>query len=298
MSHCGYVAIIGRPNVGKSTLLNALVGQKISITSAKPQTTRHQIAGIHTVGDVQIVYLDTPGLHGVAQTGPKNRAMNRYMNRLAFSVIQDANVVVMVVEANRFLPEDASILAKIKETGVPVILVINKLDKLSDKKLVLPFIEKMQNLHDFLHIIPLSAKKQENLTALEDVLIQLMPAGVHLFPDDEVTDRGIQFQVAEIIREKIIVTTGQELPYSTTVVVESIKPEGNLLEIHALIWVERESQKPIVIGEGGLRLKRIGTLARKEIVELLQKKVFLKLWVRVKSDWTDDEKALKSLGYE
>lgn len=293
VSKCGYVAIVGRPNVGKSTLLNVLIGKKISIISAKPQTTRNQILGIKTDGATQIVFIDTPGLHHA-----EKRAMNRYMNRLASSVILDADVVVFVIDARRWTDEDELVLKKIAEGNAPVILVINKIDQLKDKKLALPLIEKLKEKYSFAHIIPLSAKNFENIESLEKTLMSMMPEGPHLFPDEQITDKNERFQVAEIIREKLIRATEQELPYSTTVVVESMQEENNLLTISAVIWVEREGQKPIVIGKNGELLKHIGTAARKEIVQLLGRKVFLRLWVKVKSDWTDDERALGSLGFE
>jgi GTP-binding protein Era len=293
VSKCGYVAIVGRPNVGKSTLLNALIGKKISIISPKPQTTRNQILGIKTIDNTQIVYIDTPGLHEA-----ERRVMNRYMNRLANAVILDADVIVFIIEATRWLADDELVLKKVSEADAPVILVINKIDKLNDKKEILPLIEKYKEKFSFAHIIPISAKRKENLDSLEETLANMMPDGPHLFPDEQVTDKNERFQVGEIIREKVIRATEQELPYSTTVVVESMKEEGNLLEISAIIWVEREGQKPIVIGKNGERLKSIGTAARKEMVKLLGRKIFLRLWVKVKSNWTDDERALGSLGFE
>lgn len=296
-SKCGYIAIVGRPNVGKSTLLNALIGEKISIISRKPQTTRHQIAGIKVIEETQMIYIDTPGLH----SNQNKIAMNRYLNRLASGVMADADVIIFLVEAKQWLPEDDAILQQIKNNSkknVPVILVINKLDTLKDKKLALPLIEQYQHKFSFAHIIPLSAKNHENLATLEKQILTFMPEGVHLFPDEQITDRPTQFRIAEIIREKIIHTTGQELPYSTTVVVESIKSDGKKTDIQAIIWVEREGQKPIVIGAGGERLKKIGTAARKEIVHLLKQKVFLRLWVKVKSNWTDDEQSMSGFGFE
>ncbi|MDX1901065.1 MAG: GTPase Era [Gammaproteobacteria bacterium] len=293
-SYCGYVAIVGRPNVGKSTLLNALIGQKISIISRKPQTTRHQIAGIKTIDAVQIIFIDTPGLH----SDQNKRAMNRYMNRLATSVMSDADVILFLVEAQRWQEEDELILRKISQANVPVILVVNKLDILKDKKHVLPVIDLLKEKYDFAAIIPLSAKNHDNLDVLENTLIERMPEGPHLFPDEQVTDRQDSFRIAEIIREKIIHTTGQELPYSTAVVIESMESDDNKVNINAIIWVEREGQKPIIIGANGERLKKIGTAARKEIVRLLGQKVFLRLWVKVKSNWTDDAAALGGLGYE
>lgn len=293
-SFCGYIAIVGRPNVGKSTLLNALVGEKISIISRKPQTTRHQIAGIKTIDAVQMVFIDTPGLHD----DQNKRAMNRYMNRLATSVMSDADVILFVVEAQRWQEEDEFILRKLEHVEVPVILVVNKLDILKDKKHVLPIMDLLKDKYHFAAIVPLSSKNHDNLKTLENTLMTFMPEGPHLFPDEQVTDRRDDFRIAEMIREKIIHATGQELPYATTVVIDSIKPDENKVNIHATIWVERESQKPIVIGTNGERLKKIGTLARKEIVRLLGRKVFLHLWVKVKSNWTDDAGALGSLGYE
>ena len=293
-SRCGHIAIIGRPNVGKSTLLNALVGQKISITSRKPQTTRHQIAGVRTEGPVQLVFMDTPGLH----ESEKQRMMNRYMNRLADSVVAGADVILFLVDAVHWRVEDDLILKKIGASGVPIILVLNKLDNLPDKKDVLPVMASLKDKFPFAHIVPLSARRGENLATLEQLLAEMMPKGPHLFPEDQVTDRNERFRIAELIREKIIHGTNKELPYATTVVVESIRPEGKLLDISAVIWVEREGQKPIVIGKDGERLKKIGTLARKDIEKMLGRKVFLRLWVRVQDGWTEDERALGSLGYE
>ena len=296
IERCGYVAIVGRPNVGKSTLLNALVGQKISIVSPKPQTTRHQILGIKTVDGAQAVFIDTPGLHKA-----ERRAMNRYMNRLASSVIPDADVIIFMIEAGHFKEDDELVLDKLKETKAPVILVLNKVDLLKDKGRLLPFINELKEKFNFAEIVPLSAKKakkSDNVAELEKMIMQFLPKGPHLFPDDQITDKNERFQVAEIIREKLIRETEQELPYTTTVIIESFKTEEKLISISAIIWVEREGQKPIVIGKNGERLKKIGTQARKEIETLLGNKVFLRLWVKVKDDWTDDERALGSLGYE
>lgn len=290
---CGYVAIVGRPNVGKSTLLNDLVGQKISIISPKPQTTRNQILGVKTVNGVQAVYIDTPGLHQTEQ-----RAMNRYMNRLASSVIVDADVVIFMIEAARWYDDDDLVLEKIKEAKAPVIAVINKIDLLKDKSRLLPLISRLNNLFSFANIVPLSAKSHENVMELEKIIMNLLPEGPHFFPDEQVTDKDARFQVAEIIREKLIRLTEQEIPYSTTVVTDSMEYEENLLKISAIIWVEREGQKPIVIGKDGALLKKTGTLARKDIEKLFNKKVFLRLWVKVKNDWTNNERLLQGLGFE
>ena len=290
---CGYVAIIGRPNVGKSTLLNCLVGQKISITTPKPQTTRCQILGIKTIGDTQAVYIDTPGIHNA-----EKRAMNRYMNRLANSVMIDADVVVFVVEAMHWKEDDELVLEKLKHTESPVILAINKVDLIKDKSKLLPFIQKLEQKYNFAQIVPFSAKSAENVEALEKIIVGMLPEGPHLFPDDQLTDKGERFQAAEIIREKLIQATEQEIPYSTTVEVEEFKIEKNIVHISAIIWVERDGQKAIVIGKGGALLKKIGTQARKDLEKLLDQKVFLRLWVKVKSDWTDNEKVLHNLGFE
>lgn len=290
---CGYIAIVGRPNVGKSTLLNAILKQKVSITSPKPQTTRYQILGIKTEGPVQSIYIDTPGIHKTQKF-----AMNRYMNRIAASVIPDANVIVFVIEALLWQEEDQLVFEQIQKTQAPVILVINKVDTVKDKSKLLPFIEKSQSRYDFAAIIPISAMQQDQVTVLEKKIAEYLPNGVHLFPDDEVTDKNIQFQTGELIREKIMLMTQQEVPYSTTVSIESLVVEKKLVRISAIIWVEREGQKPILIGEKGKKLKSIGTRARKDIEKLLGQKVFLQLWVKVKENWTDDERALKTFGYD
>ncbi len=290
---CGYVAIVGRPNVGKSTLLNDLVGEKVSIVSPKPQTTRNQILGIKTVDTIQAVYIDTPGLHQAEQ-----RAMNRYMNRLANSVIMDADVVVFMIEATRWYDDDDAVLQRLDHSKGPVILAINKVDLLKDKSRLLPLISRLSERFKFANVVPLSAKKHQNIAELEKVIMGFLPEGPHFFPDEQVTDKDERFQIAEMIREKLIQLTEQEIPYSTTVVVEAIKLEGNLLNISAIIWVEREGQKPIVIGKDGALLKKIGTLARKDIEKLFKKKVFLRLWVKVKNDWTNNERLLQGLGFE
>lgn len=292
-SQCGYVAIVGRPNVGKSTLLNALIGEKISITSPKPQTTRNQILGIKTIGSAQAIFIDTPGLHKA-----ERRAMNRYMNKLASSVIMDADVVLFMVEALRFNEDDEMILKKLNETKAPVILVINKIDKVKDKGQLLPFINELSEAFNFAHIVPMSARKMDNVDELETMVMKFLPEAPHFYPDEQLTDKNEKFQVAELIREKLIQATEEEIPYSTTVMVESFEDEEKIVKISAIIWVEREGQKPIVIGKDGEMLKKIGTLARRDIEKLVGKKVFLRLWVKVKDNWTDDERVLQNLGYE
>lgn len=292
VSRCGYVAIVGRPNVGKSTLLNRLLGTKVSITSPKPQTTRFQILGIKTQGGAQTIYIDTPGLHQ-----DENSAMNRYMNRLASAVIPDAQVLVFVVEALKWTEEDNLVLSKLKAAKSPVLLVINKIDLLGDKKELLPFLAAVKDKFPFSQIIPVSAERTENLILLQQEIDRLLPEGPHLFPDEQVTDKNLKFQIAEIVREKLIQTTEQEVPYSTTVEIEDWKTEEKRSEISVLIWVEREGQKRIIIGNKGERLKRVGIEARKEIEVLLKQKVFLRLWVKVKEHWTDDDRMLRQLGY-
>jgi len=286
---CGYIAIIGRPNVGKSTLLNGILGQKISITSPKPQTTRSQILGIKTVDSTQAIYIDTPGWHD-NQKG----AMNRYLNRLATSVIMDANVILFMITATQFTAEDEKVLSHLEKVSCPVILLINKVDTLKDKSRLLPFMEKMREKYDFAAMIPLSAKKKDNVVELQQTVSTLLPEGPHLFPEEQVTDKSVRFQIAELIREKVIQATEQELPYSTTVEIEHVQTKEKMMDISAIIWVEREGQKPIVIGKNGARLKKIGTAARKDIQILVKQKVFLRLWVKVKAHWTEDERTLNS----
>ncbi len=291
--HSGYAAIVGRPNVGKSTLLNSLVGEKISIISPKPQTTRWQILGIKTTADAQIIYIDTPGLNY-----QEKHAMNRYLNRVASSVLTDADVILFMIDATEWDREDELVLKKLQNTTKPVILVLNKVDLIKDKADLLPLIDKLKNKFPFAQIIPLSAKQAENIDALEKEIIALLPKGPLLFPEDQRTDKSVRFQIAEIIREKLICDTEEELPYTTAVEIEQFQENEKLIEIGVVIWVERQGQKIIVIGKGGARLKKIGIAARREIEKLVNKKVFLRLWVKVKEHWTDDERALKSLGYE
>ena len=291
--YCGYIAIVGRPNVGKSTLLNRLLGQKLSITSRKPQTTRHSILGITTQDDYQFVYVDTPGIH----QNTKN-AMNRLMNKTADVVIKDVDLIVFVVDTGKWLEEDELVLDKIKRTNIPCILVINKVDRVKDKQLMLPFIDKMKSLHQFEHIIPISAKQSINTEGLETLFKQYLPESPHLFDKNQITDRSQKFVMAELVREKVFRLCGQELPYSVTVEIEQFKLEEKLYRIAALIWVEKESHKQMVIGKKGAKLKDIGKSARIDMEKMLDKKVFLQLWVKVKTGWSDDERALKSLGYD
>ena len=289
---CGYIALVGRPNTGKSTLLNRLTGQKISITSRRPQTTRHRILGIKTLAYAQLVYVDTPGLHGYS-----GRAMNRHMNRTASMAIRDVDVVVFLVEGLRWTPDDDLVLAELERLDCPVILAVNKVDLIADKEILLPGLQALSDKRAFTQIIPLSARRGDNVAELESCVESLLPPGAPFFPDDQVTDRSERFLVAERIREKLFRKLTKELPYGLSVEVEHFRRERYTLHIHALIWVERQSQKSIVIGKQGAVLREVGQQARIEIEKMLDSKVNLKLWVKVKEGWADDERALKSLGY-
>lgn len=293
-SESAFVAIVGRPNVGKSTLMNRILGQKISITSSKPQTTRHRILGIETEGDRQIVYVDTPGLHQ-----DEKKAINRLMNRTAASSMSGVEVVLFVVEVNRWSNDDEMVLNKLKKIQRPVILVVNKIDQVKDKASLLPQLQQLAQRHDFVEIVPLSAETGDQVEALRKLVHNYARPGAHHYPDDYVTDRSVRFMTAEIIREKLMRFTGEEVPYSTTVEIEQFKTAPNgTTHIHALILVEREGQKRMIIGAGGAKLKTIGTEARRDLESLIDGKVLLKLWVKVKSGWADDERALRSLGYQ
>lgn len=289
---CGFVAIVGRPNVGKSTLLNHILGQKLSITSRKPQTTRHQVLGIKTEGAVQTIYVDTPGLHLKEQ-----KAINRYMNRAASSALSDVDLVLFVVDRDRWTEEDELVLRHVKSVDCPVILVVNKVDRLSDKKALLPLIQEYSEKYDFANVVPVSALHGHNRDDLEALITGYLPEGVHFYPEDQITDRSERFLAAELVREKIMRQLGEEVPYAMTVEIEEFKVGPKLTEISALILVERAGQKKILIGEGGSRLRQIGTEARREMQKAFDCKVMLRLWVKVKSGWSDDERALQSLGY-
>lgn len=292
-SYCGYIALVGRPNVGKSTLLNRIVQQKVSITSRKPQTTRHSILGIRTDGDIQFVYVDTPGIHH----GNK-KAMNRLMNKTAMSVLRDVDVIAFVVDGTHWEEEDEYVLDLIKKSEVPCILVINKVDKIADKTQLLPWIEQICKKHDFAGIVPVSAKTGVQVEELQTQFVNYLPEGPHLYPEDQLTDRSIRFLCAELLREKVFRFCGQELPYSVSVDIESFQEEENLIRIHALILVEKENHKRMLIGDRGQKLKEMGTAARIDMEKLLGKKVFLQCWCKVKAGWSDDERLLKQLGYE
>lgn len=289
----GYIAIIGRPNVGKSTLINRILGQKLCITSRRPQTTRHRVLGIKTTEHSQLIYVDTPGLHTQAK-----RAMNRYMNRAASSSIEDVDVILFVVDGLNWNDDDKQVLSRLKQNAnCPVILVLNKVDKLEDKAALLPQIERLLSQFDFADIVPISARKGINIDQLEQQITQLIPEGELIFPEDQLTDRSSRFLAAELVREKLFRQLGQELPYSLTVEIEEFKTEGNMYRIGAVIYVERSGQKSIVIGKKGELLKTVGREARIEMEKLFDMKVFLQLWVKVRDGWSDNERMLKNLGY-
>lgn len=289
----GYVALVGRPNVGKSTLLNRILGQKLSITSRRPQTTRHKIIGVKTEADVQAIYVDTPGMHKV-----ETKAINRYMNKAATNALKDVDVVVMLIDRTRWTEEDEMVLDAVKYQKSPVILAINKIDFMEDKATLLPWLQAVSEKHNFSQIVPISAKTGHNVEQLESLIESYFPAGQYFFPEDQITDRSSRFLAAELVREKIMRQLGDELPYSITVEIEEFEHDGSLIVISALILVERATQKAIVIGDKGSRLKQVGQEARLDMETLFDCKVMLNLWVKVKANWSDDERALRSLGYD
>lgn len=292
---CGFVAIVGRPNMGKSTLMNHILGQKLSITSKKPQTTRHQIMGIKTEGDLQVVYVDTPGLH--KDEGKK--ALNRYMNKAASDALRDVDLVVFMVDRTAWTEEDQLVLEKVQRARCPVILVVNKIDSLSDKHSLLPHLQALSEKMEFAEIMPMSATDGHNVEQLEKIIASHMPNGMHYFPEDQVTDKSSRFMAAELVREKLMRNLGDEVPYGTTVEIEEFKYDEakKLTTISALILVERDGQKRIVIGDKGSRLKTIGRDARLDMERAFDSKIMLNLWVKVRRGWADDDRALRSLGY-
>lgn len=290
-SRCGFVAIVGRPNVGKSTLLNHILGQKLSITSRKPQTTRHKVLGIKTVDLVQAIYVDTPGMH---EEEPK--AMNRYMNKAATSALVGVDVVIFVVDQLAWTTADEMVLEKLSSLKCPVILAVNKVDRIEKRENLLPHLDMLSKKREFAEIIPMSALKETNLKPLEEAVNRFLPESVHFYPDDQITDRSERFLASEMVREKITRQLGAELPYSVAVEIEEFKHDGKTLHISALILVEREGQKKIMIGDKGDRLRSIGQDARADMERMFDCKVMLRLWVKVKRGWADSERALKSLG--
>jgi GTPase len=291
----GYIGIVGRPNVGKSTLMNKILKQKLSITCRKPQTTRHQIMGIKTENNTQYIYVDTPGIHS-----NQEKAINRVMNRAAASIIYDVDIVVFIVEANKWTSIEDSILYKLKNLTIPVILVINKVDQLKNKSDLLPYISELSSKGDFLSIVPLSAKSGKYIENLEALISNSLPSGDFIYDEEQLTDRSERFLVSETIREKLMRAMGQELPYQIAVQIDMFKydKDKDITDISATILVERPSQKSMVIGSQGKRLKQIGSSARKDIEVLLNTNVYLQLWVKVREGWSDNEQALKGLGYE
>ena len=290
---CGFAALVGRPNVGKSTLLNALVGQKLSIVTPRPQTTRHRILGVLTSPQAQIAFVDTPGLHAQAR-----RALNKAMNRTATAALAAADVSVLVVEAPKWLPDDELTLKRIALTAHPAIAAVNKIDRVRPRERLLPYLGALAARHEFLAIVPVSALKGDNVEALRDTIAAHLPLSPALFPDGELTDRGLPFRIAEMIREKLTLELNQEVPYGIAVEVERLTEEDGRLEVDAAIWVDREGQKPIVIGARGERLKRVGRSARLALNEILKQRLHLNLWVKVRENWADNARALRELGLE
>lgn len=291
--NCGYVAFIGQPNVGKSTLMNHLLGQKISITSRKPQTTRHQILGIKTSDKGQAIFMDTPGMHESSK-----KAFNRYLNRTADTTLLGVDLVVWLIDTLAWQDYDEVIFEKLKKANLPVILAVNKIDRVKNKEAVFAFFKDAQERFPFKEIVPISALKQTNVEVLDGLMMDLLPEGHPIYPEDQITDRPERFLASEIIREKLTRRLGDELPYALTVEIERYEELPHITKIYGLIWVERETQKNIVIGKQGELLKSIGIEARKDIENLIGSKVYLQLWVKVKSGWSDNERALQSLGFK
>ena len=292
MQRCGYVAFIGRPNVGKSTLLNRLVGQKICITSRKPQTTRHRVLGIKTTKDTQFIFVDTPGMHI-----DDKHAMNRYMNQAAKTAVHDVDIIVFVIDGTGWTKGDDLVVERLEHTEAKIIIAVNKIDKLDKKEALLPLLQKLSELKNVSEIIPLSATKGRNMDTLESTLKSMLPESEFIYDEEQVTDRSMRFIAAELIREKLIRRLGKELPYALTVEIEEYSVEKEILQVGAVIWVERAGQKAIVIGKDGSMLKEIGRQSRLDLEKMLGQKVFVRLWVKVKEGWSDDARALRSLGY-
>ncbi len=287
------IAVVGRPNVGKSTIMNALIGYSLSIVAPKPQTTRHRVLGILTQPGVQFAFLDTPGIHR-----PQARALNKMLNKTAFSALEEADIVLWLVDATRRTEEDDLVGARLRDRKVPVVIALNKVDRVADKGKLLPLIAALQSDYQPAAIVPVSALKASGLPQLIKAMNELAPVGDAQFDADDITDRSERFLAAERVREQLILQLHDELPYATSVEIERWEQEGNLLKIGAVIWVEREAQKPIVIGAGGAQLKSIGTRARKSLEKLLDAKVHLETWVRVRENWSDDERAIKRMGMD
>lgn len=289
----GFAALVGRPNVGKSTLLNALVGEKLSIVTPRPQTTRHRIIGLVNLPEAQIAFVDTPGLH----EGGK-RALNKALNRTAASALHDADLVVLVVEALRWTAEDDFALRRVIDSGRPALAVVNKVDRARPRERLLPFIAELAQRHAFREIVPVSATGGDNLGPLKQAIAAQLPESPPLFGPEDRTDKPLEFRIAETIREKLTLELNQEVPYGIAVEVESISEEEGQTVVSAVIWVDRDGQKPIVIGAGGARLKRVGGAARRELNMLTGRRFHLTLWVKVRENWADNAQALKTLGLE
>lgn len=293
MNKCGYVAVIGKPNVGKSTLINHIVGEKVSIVTAKPQTTRHQILAIHTSNQGQILFIDTPGMH----QGHK-KALNKYMNKTAAAAVLDVDLILFLVESLRWTKDDEQALKSLQHNKTPVILVINKADLIKNKEQLLPYANRLMQLSEFKEIFYISATKGKGTKDLENKIYHYLPLSENYYSDDQLTDKTTKYLISELIREQLMLRLHQELPYSLTVEIESYMDKGHIVHIHALIWVEREQQKNMLIGKHGQSLKQVGINARKEIQELVGKQVHLKLWAKVKSSWADNDRLLQQLGYK
>jgi GTPase len=291
--HSGFAALVGRPNVGKSTLLNALVGEKLSIVTPRPQTTRHRIVGVLDLPQAQIAFVDTPGLHREAR-----RALNKAMNRTATAALEDADIIVLVVEALKWTSEDELALERIVRSGRPVLAAVNKVDRVRPRERLLPYLAELARRHEFRAIVPVSALRADNLEALRQTIAAQLAESPPLYPPGERTDRSQSFRIGELIREKLTLELNQEVPYGIAVEIERVAEEGEQLEVDAAIWVDRDGQKPIVIGAQGARLKRVGRAARLAINELLGRRVHLTLWVKVRENWADNARALRQLGVE
>jgi len=289
---CGYVALVGRPNVGKSTLMNRILGQKLSIVTAKPQTTRQRIAGIKTTQQGQVIYIDTPGIHLAAQS-----ALNRYMNRIAQASFHEVDLILFLIEAGRWTKQDEHVARSLKSVSAPVLLVVNKIDLVPDKSRLLQFLEHEVKTDRFAEVFLISAKSGNGVDVLEQKAMQGLPFSRPFYDEDQFTDRSERFLAAELIREQLMLRLHQELPYSLTVEIEEFKRNDKLLRIGAIVWVERKGQKQIVIGKGGDVLKFVGTQARHALQQLFDEKIFLRLWVKVSRDWSDNERALRQFGY-
>ena len=290
--YSGYAVLAGRPNVGKSTLLNRLLGQKVAITSHKPQTTRHRIMGIRSQDDGQIVFVDTPGIHDRG-----DKAMNFYLNRTAHSALQDVDIVILVVQAMAWTEEDERVLKAIKKAGIPTIAAVNKVDLVSRKEELLPFMQELAARHEFVEMVPVSANDGDNVEALAETVMKRLPAGEPIFPDDQISDRSERFFAAELLREQLIRRYHQELPYAVTVEIERFEEQDGRYNIGAVIWVERDSQRVILLGKGGLAMKETATAARKAMNEFFQTRVHLEVWIKVKKSWSSDQASMAKLGY-